>query len=173
MKEKMSLGEKIFVFSNAGQREIASKDWQGIPVEDRAEGRIIYNELKQNNGVINLEDKKKITLIEESHKAEVEKVENKGISLEDLRDNIGNLSREEINSVLESIDNLKATNQKASREEGFNNLPGDIKATLGISKENLAKLTKDQRTILLKRFDDILIAEKRKKKEEIIESLIA
>jgi len=60
--KEMSLGEKIFVFSDAGQREIAKEDLLAIPAEDRAEALSIYNELVKNQGIINLEDKKKVTI---------------------------------------------------------------------------------------------------------------
>jgi len=151
-EKEMSLGERIFVFSDAGQRKIAKEDWQTIPIKDRKEGMTIYNELKQNGGIINLEDKKKISLIEKSHKAEIEKVENKGVSLEDIKANFEKLTREEQNEVLEKMDNLKATNLKATKEESFKRLPEDIQATLGISAGNLKKLTEDQRTTLIKKF---------------------
>ena len=168
MKEEMSLGERIFVFSNAGQREIAKEDWQSIPVEDREEGKIIFNELKRNGGIINLEDKGKRTLIEKSHElarifaeqkhtndrmidpetlkedlkymADLlkesspektlpgEKKLEPSIGVDDLKTNFHKLPREGQDSILRQLDDVKARNEKAAREEGFKRLPEDIKA---------------------------------------------
>lgn len=164
MNDFESLGEKVFVLSEAGQKELSKEDWQGIAPKDRLRALDIFNGLRENKGVIDLTEEK----------AAKKKVAGKTISLsvEGLRDNIGKLSREERSDVLEKMSNLRATNLKAKREQGFKNLPGDMQATLGMSADNLKKLTQDQRTTLVKQFDDILTVEKEKKKQRIIEEII-
>ena len=162
-EEYDSLGEKVFALSEAGQKEISKKGWQSIGVKDRLKALDIYNALVANKGIIKLTEEK----------AAKKKVADKTISLEDLSVNIGKLSKEERREVLEKMDDLKATNQKVAREEGFKRLPEDIQATLGMSPENLKKLTEDQRTTLLKQFDGILEVEKEAKKKQVIESMTA
>ncbi len=179
-EKKMSLGERVFVFSEAGSREIAKEDMQSIPAENRVEAMEIYNELKQNDGIINLEKKfdfqtdSRASLMKESHrKAKIDAEEkSKPITLEDLKANFDKLSREERSSVLKSMDNLRAANQKSTKENGFKRLPPDIQATLGISSENLKKLTVDQRTILVKKVDDILQVETEANKKQILAEAI-
>lgn len=157
-----SLAEKVFILSEAGQQELSKEDWQGIAPKDRLRAMDIFNALRENKGIIDLTEKK----------AAKKKAADKTISLEDLTANIDKLSREERDSVLEKMDNLREENLKASKEEGFSNLPEDIQASLGVSPDNLKKLTKDQRTTLLKKFDDILQVEKEKKKQGIIQEAI-
>lgn len=135
-------------------------------VQDRT---ITMKDLKENLKVMyDLMDKyfpKKV-------KSQEKKIEDRTISLEELKENFYKLPREEQNSVLRQLDDVKAKNLKASQEEGFKKLPEDIQATLGISAGNLKKLTKDQRTTLVKKFDDILIVEREKNKRQILKEFV-
>ena len=158
--ENISLGEKVFILSEAGQKPLYEVDFKE---QDFVEATIIYERLRDNEGKIDLE-KEPVT--------KEKPVTDKTISLEDVRANFDKLSREEQSSVLESMDNLKAANQKTIKEEGFKRLPSDLQATLGMSPENLAKLTEDQRTILVKQFDDILIVETKVKKKKVLAEAI-
>jgi len=172
----MSLGERVFVFSDAGQREIAKEDLLAIPAEDREEAMSIYNELVKNGGLINLENNStnnKVSLIEESHKkakvnVEEQAIKDRTISVDDLKNNFHNLPKDEQNKILSSLEATKARNQKIAREEGFNRLPDDIKAGIGMPADNLKMLTKDQRTTLLKKLDDVLEIERKKHQDNLI-----
>lgn len=90
------------------------------------------------------------------------------LGVDDLKANFHKLSREGQDSILRQLDDVKARNLKVSKEEGFKKLPADMQATLGISADNLKKLTEDQRTTLTKKFDDILTVEREAKKKQIL-----
>jgi len=150
LKEEMSLGEKIFVFSDAGQRKIAKEDWQSIPAEDRAKGMIIYNELKQNGGIINLEDKKKISLIEKSHKKAKTEVEDKGITLEEKWNK---LTEKEKLSFLKRSVNMQDDLKERLDQEKIDRLPGDVKTLVNLSQSDWDKLPKNCQELILRKMD--------------------
>jgi len=101
-----------------------------------------------------------------------EKIENRKISLADLRENFHKLPKDEQNKVLSSLEDMKARNQKTKREESFKKLPEDIRMAIGLPAENLKMLKVDQRTVLLKQLDDILKIETNKKQEQLIAEAI-
>lgn len=105
-------------------------------------------------------------------KSQEKKIEDRTISLEELKENFYKLPREEQNSVLRQLDDVKAKNLKADRQKAFENLPEDIRAGVGMPKENLKMLTIDQRTALLKKLDDIVKIERNRQKEEVVQEAI-
>lgn len=151
MKEKMSLGERIFVFSDAGQREIAKEDWQSISAEERAEGMIIYNELKRNGGIINLEDKK-ISLIEKSHKkAKTDSIEIPiTLTDENIRRGFRKMPKDKREDILQM--SLKAKDIKIKQKiQARENRPSDITPVANLSKKSWKKLPKNGREAVLQK----------------------
>ena len=110
-------------------------------------------------------------LLKESSPGQVSKNEKNldpTLKVADLKANFHKLPREGQNSVLRQLDNIRARNLKAKKQEAFERLPEDIKAGVGMPKENLKMLKVDQRTALLKKLDDIVKIERNREKERIV-----
>lgn len=173
-EKKMSIGEKVFVFSNAGSREIAKKDLQTIPPEDRIEAMSIYNELRENDGIINLENKptdnKKITLIEESHqKAKIDAEEKpKTISLEEAGRRWDTLAKDEKEAVLKASIILEDELEKQKIENGIERLPEDLRMVVNMSSREMGSLPEGSQEKILFALDKI---HERKKETRLIDHL--
>ena len=153
-EKKISLGEKIFVFSEAGQREIAKEDLETIPAEDRKEAMEIYEKLRQNDGVINLEKKPtdKMSLIEESHRKAKVEAEEKPIILTDeiIGRNFKRLPKDRREDVLRMSVKAKdiQTKQKIVARE---NRPSNVTPIANLSKKSWKNLPQIGREAVLQK----------------------
>ena len=156
-EKKMSLGEKIFVFSDAGQREIAPEDLKAIPAEDRIEAMNIYNDLVKNDGVINLEKKPtdKVLLIEESHKKAKAEEKAKPITLEEAGKLWDTLPKEEKEAVLQASIVLEDELAAQKIESGIERLPEDVRMVVKLSSKEMSTLPVEGREKILLAMDRI------------------
>jgi len=108
------------------------------------------------------------TMVEDEKKP----TENRTVTIDNLKNNLHKLPKDEQKKVLSSLEDMQARNQKVAREESFKRLPDDIKAGVGLPASQLKMLKVDQRVALLKQLDNVLEIEKQKHQDRLIAEAI-
>jgi len=110
-KEKDNLAERIFAFSEAGQKPLSKEDWKKIPIKHRQKAMEIYNILRHNEGKITSE--------------EIEKVEDETIKISDLIENFHRQTEKEQGKTLSFLDDLRNKRERTARKENLEKLPNE------------------------------------------------
>ena len=151
-KEKDNLAERIFAFSEAGQKPLSKEDWKKIPIKHRQKAMEIYNILRHNEGKITSE--------------EIEKVEDETIKISDLIENFHRQTEKEQGKTLSFLDDLRNKRERTARKENLEKLPNEIQILLNLSQSEWNRLPANGQNLILKK---MYLLQMEDKKPPIIE----
>lgn len=151
-EEKDSLAERIFAFSEAGQKPLSKEDWKKIPTKYRQKAMEIYNILRSNEGKISSE--------------EIEKVEGQTINISDLIENFHRQTEKEQGKTLSFLDDLRNKKEKIARKESLEELPNEIQVLLNLSQSEWDRLPANGQELILRK---MYLLQMEEKKPPIIE----
>lgn len=146
-KEKDSLAERIFAFSEAGNKPLSKEDWKKIPTEHRQKAMEIYNILRNNEGKITSE--------------EIEEVERQTINMSDLIENFHRQTEKEQGKTLSFLDDLRNKKERTARKESLKELPKVVQVLLNLNESEWRRLPENGRELILRKMHLLRMEEKK------------